>query len=128
MNPYAPLLILFGFVGGLGLVILLLSHFLGAPPKMTLNKGLPYECGINSVGSPHRRFSVKFYLVSMLFIVFDVEIVFLYPWSVLFRDFVNQGQGLFMLIEMVVFIGVLSVGLVYVYGRKALDWKDDVWR
>lgn len=59
----------------------------------------------------------------MLFILFDVEVVFLYPWAVLFRDFVGAGWGLFVFIEMLVFLGILTIGLVYVYGRRALHWE-----
>ena len=122
MIPYLSLLFLFAFAGLIGGGFLLLSHLLG-PKKKGLEKDLPYECGVNSVGSARERFSVKFYLVAMLFILFDVEVVFLYPWAVLFKEFVRAGGGLFLFIEMAIFLGILVVGLIYIYGRRALEWK-----
>lgn len=122
MNPYLPLLVLFAVAGALGGGLLLLSHILG-PQRKKANKSLSYECGLDPVGSARQRFSVKFYLIAMLFILFDVEVVFLYPWAVLFRDYIKSGFGSFVFVEMAVFLGVLVVGLVYVYGRKALEWE-----
>lgn len=119
---YLPLFFLFLFavlvVGG----FLVLSHLLG-PKKRNFIKELPYECGINPVGSAKQKIAVKFYLVAMLFIVFDVEVVFLYPWAVLFRDYVQAGFGTFLFIEMGIFLGILVLGLIYVYGQRALKWE-----
>ncbi len=122
MNPYIPLLLLFAFAGLISGGFLILSHLLG-PKKLSAEKSLPYECGISPIGTPRDRFSVKFYLVAMLFILFDVEVVFLYPWAVLFKDFVREGAGLFVFIEMAIFLGILVVGLLYIYGRRAIDWE-----
>lgn len=122
MNPYLSLSLLFAFGALVAGGILLLSHFL-SPGKVTAEKQLPYECGINSVGSSRERVPVKFCLVAMLFILFDVEVVFLYPWAVLFREFAESGSGLFLFIEMAIFLGLLVVGLVYIYARRALEWK-----
>lgn len=122
LNPYIPILMLFGLAALLGGIILGLSHLL-SPKKMTPEKGLPYECGINPLGSTRHPFSVKFYLVAMLFILFDVEVVFLYPWAVLYKDFVKAGLGPFVFIEMLIFLGILAVGLAYVYGKRALKWE-----
>ena len=101
-----------GFAAG----TLLGSYFLGRrvydPAKM-----LPYECGITPTGSARDRFHTRFYLVAMLFIVFDIEIVFLYPWAVVFKQL-----GLFGLIEMAIFLLILVLGLVYVWGKGALEW------
>jgi NADH-quinone oxidoreductase subunit A len=92
------------------------SHFLGKrinePAKL-----LPYECGITPVGSARDRFHTRFYLVAMLFIVFDIETVFLYPWAVVFKQLQVFG-----LIEMGIFITILLLGLVYVWGKGALEW------
>lgn len=121
MTTYVPLLLLFTFAAMIGGGLLLLSHLLG-PKKKRPEKDLPYECGIDSVGSARERFSVKFYLVAMLFILFDVEVVFLYPWAVLFKEFVQAGGGLFLFIEMTIFLGILVVGLIYIYGKRALEW------
>ena len=92
------------------------SHFLGRriddPAKL-----LPYECGITPVGDAHDRFHTRFYLVAMLFIVFDIETVFLYPYAVVFKQL-----HIFGLIEMGIFITILLFGLVYVWGKGALEW------
>jgi NADH-quinone oxidoreductase subunit A len=113
---------LFGFVALLGGIILALSHLL-SPKKYLAEKMRSYECGFDPSGDSRHRFSVKFYIVAMLFILFDVEVVFLYPWAVTFKDFAKQGQGPFLMVEMGIFLGILLVGLIYVYARKALDWK-----
>ncbi len=122
MNPYVSLLLLFAFGATVSGGFILLSHFLG-PRKPNRVKGLPYECGIDQVDEPRRPVSVKFYLVAMLFIVFDVEVVFLYPWAILFKEFLRSGQGAFVAVEMALFLGVLIIGLLYVYGRRALEWE-----
>ncbi|HSA60109.1 MAG TPA: NADH-quinone oxidoreductase subunit A [bacterium] len=122
MNPYIPLLMLFGFVGLLGVIILALSHLV-SPKKDSAAKMQTYECGFDPIGDSRHRFSVKFYLVAMLFILFDVEVVFLYPWAVLFKESAQTGLGPFLMIEMGIFLGILVIGLAYVYARKALDWK-----
>jgi len=122
MNAYIPLLMLFAFAGLLGGIILALSHLL-SPKKDTQEKLQTYECGFDPIGDSRHRFSVKFYLVAMLFILFDIEVVFLYPWAVLFKEFAQAGQGVFLMAEMAVFLGILVIGLIYVYARKALDWK-----
>src|SRR5262245_40534075 len=121
MNSYIPLLMLFAFVALLGGIILALSHLV-SPKKFLAEKMRTYECGFDPIGDPRHRFSVKFYLVAMLFILFDVEVVFLYPWAVLFKENVQAGQGPLMMAEMGIFLGILTVGLIYVYARKALDW------
>jgi NADH-quinone oxidoreductase subunit A len=80
-------------------------------------KAMPYECGITPVGNARERFHTRFYLVAMLFIVFDIETVFLYPWAVVYKSLAMFG-----LIEMLVFIAILLAGLVYVWGKGALEW------
>jgi len=83
----------------------------------TTEKLMAYECGITPVGNARDRFHTRFYLIAMLFIVFDIETVFLYPWAVVYKQL-----ALFGLIEMVVFIAILLAGLVYVWGKGALEW------
>lgn len=122
MNPYVSILLLFLFAALVSGGFILLSHLLG-PRRRTAEKSLPYECGVNPTGEPRHQFGVKFYLVAMIFILFDIEVVFLYPWAVLFQEFVRSGQGLFLFIEMMVFLGILVVGLLYLYGRRALEWE-----
>lgn len=117
MREYIPLLMLMGFVVLNAVIMLALSQLVG-PQRPTAIKGLPYESGIPALGSTRERFSVKFYLVAMLFIVFDIETVFMIPWAVAFRRL-----GLFGLVEMGVFVLILAVGLVYIWKRGALEWE-----
>jgi NADH-quinone oxidoreductase subunit A len=86
--------------------------------KPTKEKLSPYECGMQPVGSARVRFSIKFYLIAMLFILFDIEAIFLYPWAV-----VHRWLGVFGLIEMGIFVAILMVGYVYVWKRGALQWE-----
>jgi NADH-quinone oxidoreductase subunit A len=88
------------------------------PRRKSPLKDEPFECGVHSEGYNQERIPVKFYLVAILFVLFDIEVVFLYPWAVRYKQL-----GWFGLIEMAVFIGILFVGLLYTIRRKALDWK-----
>ncbi|GBD33309.1 MAG: NADH-quinone oxidoreductase subunit A 1 [Gemmatimonadales bacterium] len=116
MQEYLPVLLLFGFVLVNAVGMLVLSHLV-SPQRPTPVKATPYESGMPPLGSTRDRFSVKFYLVAMLFIVFDIETVFMIPWGVAFRQL-----GLFGLVEMVVFIAILLVGYAYAWKRGALEW------
>lgn len=113
---YVPILILFGvsLANAIGMVVL--SHVV-SPFRPTPVKAQPYESGMMPLGDTRARFSVKFYLVALLFIIFDIETIFLIPWGVLFRQL-----GLFGFVEMVVFLGVLLVGFIYVWKKGALEW------
>jgi NADH-quinone oxidoreductase subunit A len=113
---YLPLLIHFLVALALAGVIVLLSSLIGYR-RPTAAKMSPYECGMTPVGDARGRFSVKFYLVAMLFILFDVEAVFLYPWAVILR-----GLKMFGFWEMLVYIGIMLVGFFYVWKKGALDW------
>lgn len=102
--------------------MLALNHWLG-PRRHGVVKGQPFECGSPPVGDPRRRFSVKFYLVAIFFIVFDVEAVFLYPWAVSYKDFMRDAAFSWVAMgEMFAFLGVLALGLMYVWRRGALEW------
>jgi NADH-quinone oxidoreductase subunit A len=116
LESYVPLLIYVLIVLGLVGALLALSFVLG-PSKPHRKKLAPYESGILTDTPAHRRLSVRFYLTAMLFIIFDVEAVFFYPWAVLFRQLKWFG-----LIEMLVFIGVLLVALAYIWRNGGLDW------
>jgi NADH-quinone oxidoreductase subunit A len=116
MREYLAVLLLFGFVLANAVGMLVLSHLV-SPQRPTAVKASPYESGMPPLGSTRDRFSVKFYLVAMLFIVFDIEAVFMIPWAVAFRQL-----GLFGLVEMVVFVAILLVGYVYAWKRGALEW------
>jgi NADH-quinone oxidoreductase subunit A len=113
---YLPLLIHFIVAGLLATGIVVLSRLLGYR-KPTLAKLSPYECGMVPVGNARQRFSVKFYLVAMLFIIFDVEAVFLYPWAVILKDLKMFGFW-----EMLVYIGIVLVGFFYIWKKGVLDW------
>lgn len=123
-QEYIPILILLGVVLLNAIGLPLASHLLG-PQRPTAVKGTPYESGMPPLGNARERFSVKFYLVAMLFIVFDIETVFLIPWGAIFfgREGPAVGPGMgFLLIEMLVFILILAAGYVYVWKRGALEW------
>jgi len=99
--------------------LLLISFLLGKKVRNRV-KDMPYECGIAPTGSARERFSVKFYLVGMLFIVFDIEAVFLYPWVVVYRDFKMAA-----FVEMSIFIALVLAGFFYVWKKGALDWSGE---
>ena len=119
LQPYIPVLILIAFVIANAILMLGLSHVLSTY-RRTPAKIAPYESGIPVLGDARERFSVKFYLVAMLFIIFDIETVFMIPWAVAFRQ-LGDMAGL-LIIEMFAFILVLAVGYVYIWKRGALQW------
>ena len=131
-RTYLPILLLVGFVVMNGALILLISH-LTLRPRPTAEKQTPYESGMPVLGDARERFSVKFYMVAVLFIIFDIETVFMIPWGAHFKqlsctvDLVNNtcpaGQiSMFGLSEMLVFIAILLVGFIYVWKKGALQW------
>jgi NADH-quinone oxidoreductase subunit A len=99
------------------------SVILGKKGKRPPIKDTPYECGMLPVGPGNTRLSVKFYLVAMLFILFDIEVVFLYPWAVIYRDMLKEN-GPLILGSMLSFMAVLFVGYLYALKKHAFDWKD----
>jgi NADH-quinone oxidoreductase subunit A len=123
MQPYIPFLMLLGLAIVAAATMIVGSHFLG-PRRPTDVKERPYESGMPPLGSAHERFSVKFYLVAVLFILFDIETVFLIPWATIFLA--SDGTGTvstgFLLVEMLVFLLILFVGYVYVWKRGAFQW------
>jgi NADH-quinone oxidoreductase subunit A len=128
---YSPILVAILFAVGFALVFLALAMFMG-PKHETAEKLAPFECGSEPIGSPRVRFSVKFYQVAILFLVFDIESAFLYPWAVLYRKLsctgalvgtvCTSGITFFGLAEMVVFLAILLVALAYVWRKKAIGW------
>ena len=117
LSAWAPILIFLMLVTGFALVSVIASLILGMR-KPTPEKQAPYECGMQPVGTARERFSVKFYLVAMLFLLFDIEAVFLFPWAVVYRDL-----KLFGFFEMVLFIAVVLAGYIYVWKKGALEWE-----
>ena len=118
LSDYLPLLIFLAAVFVFGLIALFLPAWL-AGSRPTQAKDLPYESGIVPRSSARRRFAVSFYLTAMLFIVFDVEAIFIYPWAVILHTLRWFG-----VIEMGVFVAILLVALIYVWGKGALEWGN----
>ena len=119
---YLPVLILLGVAIAFAAGNLIVSKLIGKRAHTDEVKDTPYECGMLPVGDGQPRFSVKFYLVAMLFVLFDIEVVFLYPWAVTFRDFVSAGS-LTVFWSMLGFVGILAVAYVYALKKGALNWK-----
>lgn len=114
-HPYFPVFMLFLFAGVVVATLLLIAQKLG-PKRLNPVKGEPFESGNPPKGDARIRFSIRFYLVAMLFLIFEIEVVFLYPWAILFRRL-----GLFGLVEMGIFVLILIVGYIYVWKKGALD-------
>jgi NADH-quinone oxidoreductase subunit A len=122
---YLPLLMQIVFAIGLASVMVLASWFVGQHRNLPV-KLAAYECGIEAVGDARARFSVRFYMVAMLFILFDVEAVFMMPWAVIYRKLpAITGQRLFGFWEMVVYLGFVAVGLYYIVRKGILNWSTD---
>jgi NADH-quinone oxidoreductase subunit A len=125
LAQYIPILFLLaaavGFAGG----TLLISVLLGKAAKRSKAKDAAYECGKDPISEGGARFSVKFYLVAMLFILFDIEVVFMYPWAVVYRDMLAEHATRNLIFgSMVSFLGILFAGYIYAVNKKAFDWKS----
>jgi NADH-quinone oxidoreductase subunit A len=118
---FVPILIQMVLAVGLAVGVLIVSKLLGQRSAKNAIKDSPYECGIPSVGQTHTRFSVKFYVTAMLFILFDIEVIFLIPWAFVHRDFVAHSIPI--LGPVLFFLGVLILGLFYEVRKGALDWE-----
>lgn len=119
LNPYLGILLLTIAAGGFLITMVLLASILG-PKKITKTKQMPWECGAIPVGSVReQRFNIRFYLVAMLFILFDIEVIFMYPWAVILEEL-----GKFALVQMLSFMAVLVVGLIYVWRKGVLNWNE----
>ncbi|HLS36882.1 MAG TPA: NADH-quinone oxidoreductase subunit A [Sphingobacterium bovisgrunnientis] len=113
---YLPILIQLIVAAGFGITTIIGTHLIG-PKVRTENKLTAFESGVEVVGNARQPFSIKYFLVAILFVIFDVEVIFMYPWAVNFREFGFQG-----LIEMFIFMGMLLLGFIYVIKKKALNW------
>ena len=116
LEQYLPIFFLIALAISFGVVSIVVSNFIG-PKKPNKVKDSPYESGVDPIGTAHERFSVKYYLVAMLFVVFDIEVVFMYPWAVQFRSL-----GLFAFVEMLIFMALLFAGYYYIIKKGALEW------
>jgi len=117
LDQYVPIAILFVVSAAVAVALILIGTLFG-PRRGNPRKSQPYESGVVPFGQAQRRFPVHFYLVAVLFILFDVEIIFFFPWAVMFK-----ALGLFGLIEMIIFIAILMVGYVYIWKKGALEWE-----
>jgi len=117
LTPYVPIAILLILSTALAILVVAIGHLFG-PRRPTERKSLPYESGMIPIGPGTRRMPVRFYMVAVLFILFDIEVVFFLPWAIVFRKL-----GLFGLIEMFVFVAVLLVGYAYAWKKGALEWE-----
>src|SRR6266498_4864649 len=129
LYDYLPILLMFIVAGGFAVGNIVLSQFVGQS-KRTRTKMMPYECGMDPVGSARERFSVKFYLIAMIFILFDIEVIFLVPWAVVFKRLSAPEYGLANVVffEMIIFIALLAAGLIYVIKKGAFDWGETARR
>ena len=121
MNPYGPVAIFLAVATAAALLFTTLPGLL-ARKRPNAHKQEPYECGVEPTSPLTGRFPVRFYLIAMLFVIFDVETMFLFPWAILYRGWIAQHMGAFALVSMFVFLGILLVGYVWLYKKGALDW------
>ena len=122
LSDYLPIALMFFVAAGFAVGNVLLSQLVGQH-KATRTKTMPYECGKDPVGSARERFSVKFYLVAMIFILFDIELIFLLPWAVVFRSFIQDfNLAALIYVEMMTFVVLLLVGYVYVLKKGLFEW------
>ena len=119
MQGWLSILIMIALGAGFALVSVLLSNVLG-PSRPSAEKSAPYECGMPPVGDARERQSVKFYLVAMIFLLFDIEVAFLYPWAMALRDLGWNG-----FVQVVLFMALLLTGYLYVWRKGALDWGNE---
>jgi NADH-quinone oxidoreductase subunit A len=117
LEQYVPVLCLIGFAIFFAVFAVVVSRFLG-PRKVNRVKAAPYECGMITLGPTHQAIPIKYYIIAMLFLVFDLEVVFLYPWAVVFRQL-----GIFGFVEMMIFVFILLIGFIYVWKKGALEWE-----
>lgn len=122
IGQYGPLALLLAVVVVMATVMVAMSSMFG-PRRANDAKVSPYECGVIPVGDARTRFPVRYYLVALVFVVFDLEAVFIYPWAISLPAMRANGAVTFWFVEMLVFVGVLSVGFVYLWKRGALDWE-----
>ena len=120
LSTYLPALVQVVLGLSVPAVILIASHVFGQRAKGNYIKDKAYECGLPMEGKPHPRFAVKFYVTAMLFILFDIEVVFLVPWALVYREFLAAGIAI--TAATAVFLGVLVLGLAYEFKRGALEW------
>lgn len=123
MSSLVAILLMALITATFGGLLLMISSLLGPKSRLSAAKEMPYECGVPGQETEESKISVKFYLTAILFILFDIEIIFMYPWALRYMDFVNEGYGLYILAVMGVFIGLFVLGLIWEIKSRALDWN-----
>jgi NADH-quinone oxidoreductase subunit A len=124
LSDYLPILLMFLVAAGFAVGNVLLSQLVGQH-KATRTKTMPYECGKDPVGSARERFSVKFYLIAMIFILFDIELIFMMPWAVVFKRLSTEyGLATLAYVEMMLFVVLLLVGYVYILKKGMFEWSE----
>ncbi len=121
-NQYLPVLIYAALVIAFPAVTLLVAALIRPTSTSIGAKLKPYECGIPPEGDARRRYSVRFYIIAMMFVIFDVETMFLIPWAISYKKWVGEHTGVFALASMLVFLGILLVGYLWLYKKGALEW------
>src|SRR5882724_5520368 len=121
MISYIPILLMFVVAVGFAVSMIIVSRIFGKN-RPTAAKLMPYECGMNPIGNARERFSVKFYLVAMVFLLFDIEAIFLVPWAISYKNLIEHYGKLFPYFEMMIFIALFLVGYIYVLRKGVLEW------
>jgi len=124
VEEFVPILIQILIAVGFSAVALIASVVLGRAGRRSKVKDTPYECGMLPQGGAQPRFSVKFYLVAMLFILFDIEVVYMYPWAVVYREYLGKSGGLIFW-SMLSFVAILTVGYVYALKKGVFNWRSN---
>lgn len=123
MTQLIPVIALAVFVLIFGLAIVVVSSLLGPKLKQSKVKKESYECGLEGSPAESTKIPIKFYLTAILFILFDIEIIFMYPWALAYGDFIEAGQGLYIFAAMAIFLAVFTVGLIWEIKSRALEWE-----
>lgn len=123
MPPVISFLILLAIVVGFGSLLVFATSKMGPKTSYNKHKTKPYECGLESVAPKSKKVSINFYLTALLFVLFDIEIVFLYPFAIVYKDFIKEGIGLYAFIGLLVFLLIFTIGLMWEVKSKALKWS-----
>lgn len=123
MSPLLPVLVLAVFVMAFGAILLAFANLISAKAKPNAVKDETYECGLPSENSGPTKVPIKFYLTAILFILFDIEIIFMYPWALTYNDFIGSGNGIYVFVAMAFFLAVFVFGLFWEVKSKALEWE-----
>jgi len=121
-TDYIPVIVFIGLAIALLIAPLIIQYLVSPRHDKGNDKLMSYECGEVPEGSAWVKFNIRFYIVALVFIIFDVEVVFLFPWAVVYQDFIASGNGLLVLIEMLLFVIILTIGFAYVWIKGDLDW------